>query len=162
LTISSGCLTCCHDERVSTDDWNTATAVLRLATELVDGIQQGLANRSFTDVRPVHGFAFARLAGAPATTAQLAEHLGITKQATSELVEHLVQSGYLIRAPDPDDRRARLLVLTDRGHACTRAAQEAAGDVVERWDTKLTREQQLSLRSTLAAISGTGRLRPAW
>lgn len=147
---------------MSTDSWNTATAVLRLATTLVDGVQKGLADRSFTDVRPVHGFAFARLAGAPASTAQLAQHLGITKQATSELVEHLVQCGYLTRTPDPDDRRARLLVLTERGHACTRAAQEAANDVVDHWNSKLTHQQRTDLASTLAAISSPGRLRPAW
>lgn len=145
-----------------TDNWSTATAVLRLATELVDGVQQGLADRGFLDVRPVHGFAFARLSGAPATTAQLADHLGITKQATSELVAHLVGRGYLTRTPDPDDRRARLLVLTDRGHACTRAAQQAAADTVDQWNEKLTVQQQADLRSTLIAISSPGRLRPAW
>lgn len=147
---------------VSTDNWGTATAVLRLATELVDGVQQGLAERGFLDVRPVHGFAFARLSGAPATTAQLADHLGITKQATSELVAHLVGRGYLTRTPDPDDRRARLLVLTDRGHACTRAAEQAAADTVDQWNDKLTLQQQADLRSTLLVISSPGRLRPAW
>jgi len=147
---------------VSTDNWNTATTVLRLAAELVDGVQKGLAERGFIDVRPVHGFAFARLSGAPATTAQLAEHLGITKQATSELVGYLCENGYLTRAPDPDDRRARLLVLTERGHACTRAAQQAAADTVDRWNAKLTVQQQVDLSRTLTAIASPGRLRPAW
>jgi DNA-binding MarR family transcriptional regulator len=147
---------------MTTTNWDTATAVLRLATELVDGIQQGLAERGFTDVRPVHGFAFARLSGAPATNAQLAEHLGITKQATSELVAHLVRSGYLTRGPDPDDRRALLLELTDRGHACTRAAQQAAADTVDRWNTRLSPRQRADLPGTLAAVSSPGRLRPAW
>jgi hypothetical protein len=36
---------------VSTDRWSTATAVLRLASELVDGIQQGLAEAGYCDVR---------------------------------------------------------------------------------------------------------------
>lgn len=147
---------------MSSDNWTTATAVLRLATELVDGIQTGLADRSFTDVRPVHGFVFARLAEAPATTTQLAEHLGITKQAASELVAYLIQSGYLTRTPDPDDRRARLLVLTERGHACTRAAQQAAAEVVQLWNGRLTHQQRTELSSALTAISSPGRLRPAW
>jgi DNA-binding MarR family transcriptional regulator len=147
---------------MSTPSWNTATGVLRLAADLVDGIQTGLASRGYTDVRPVHGFAFARLAGAPATTAQLAEHLGITKQATSELVTHLVESGYLTRTPDPTDGRARLLVLTEHGHACTRAAEQAATDVVEHWNSKLTQEQQTDLQDALAVLTTPGRLRPAW
>jgi DNA-binding MarR family transcriptional regulator len=147
---------------VSSNNWSTATAVLRLASELVDGVQQGLAERGFTNVRPVHGFAFARLGQAPATTAQLAGHLGITKQATSELVAHLVKNGYLTREPDPADRRALLLVLTDRGNACTRAAQEAAADTVDRWNSTLSPQQQADLRRMLTAISSPGPLRPAW
>jgi DNA-binding MarR family transcriptional regulator len=86
---------------VQTSRWSTAVSVLRLATQLIDGIQQGLLERGFDDVRPVHGFAFARLSESPASTVQLAEHLGITKQATSELVQHLVDRGYLTRARTP-------------------------------------------------------------
>jgi DNA-binding MarR family transcriptional regulator len=143
-------------------NWSTATAVLRLASELVDGVQQGLADRGFDDVRPVHGFAFARLSEAPATTAQLAAHLGITKQATSEVVQHLIERGYLNRIPDPGDRRARLLVLTDLGRACTRAAQQAASETVDGWNERLTPAQRASLHTALNAAATPGRLRPAW
>jgi DNA-binding MarR family transcriptional regulator len=145
-----------------TTSWSTATAVLRLASELIDGVQQGLADRGFDDVRPVHGFAFARLSGSPATTAQLAEHLGITKQATSELVQHLVERGYLTRAADPDDRRARLLVLTDHGQACTQAAEQAASATVDGWKNRLSADAFEDLQSALAGIALPGRLRPAW
>jgi len=147
---------------VSGSSWSTATAVLRLATQLVDDIQRGVAARGFDDVRPVHGFAFARLSAAPATTAQLADHLGITKQATGELVQYLVDHGYLTRTPDPGDRRARLLVLTERGHACTRAAQQASAGTVERWERQLSPTQAAELWAALASIAGPGRLRPAW
>jgi DNA-binding MarR family transcriptional regulator len=147
---------------VGSNNWITATAILRLASDLVGGVQQGLAERGFTDVRPVHGFAFARLSEAPATTTQLAAHLGITKQATSELVAHLVKNGYLTREPDPADRRAQLLVLTNHGNACTRAAQQAAADTVDRWNSTLTPQEQADLHRMLTAISSPGPLRPAW
>jgi len=145
-----------------TTSWSTATSVLRMASELVDGVQQGLAARGFDDVRPVHGFAFARLSGSPATTAQLAEHLGITKQATSELVQHLVDRGYLTRTADPDDRRARLLVLTDRGQACTEAAEQAAAATVDGWQHRVSAAAFEDFQSALAELATPGRLRPAW
>ncbi len=138
------------------------TALLRLASQLVEGIQRGVAEQGFDDVRPVHGFAFAFLSVAPATTVQLAEHLGITKQATSELVQHLVDRGYLTRAPDPADRRARLLVLTERGHGCTRAARDAAERAVESWERRLLPDQAFALREGLAGAVVPGPLRPAW
>lgn len=147
---------------MSADAWSTATAVLRLAAQLVESVQQGVADAGFDDIRPVHGFAFARLSQAPATTTQLAEHLGITKQATSELVEYLVDRDYLTRVPDPTDRRARLLVLTRRGHDCTRAAQAAAERAVDSWGQRLTPRQVKDLRDGLAAAADPGGLRPAW
>jgi DNA-binding MarR family transcriptional regulator len=144
------------------DDWSVAGAVLRLARQLVEDVQHGVAEAGFDDIRPVHGFAFARLSTAPATTAQLAAHLGITKQATSELVQYLVDRGYLIRTQDPDDRRARLLVLTDRGHGCTRAAQAAASQAVNGWEQLLPPADVAALREALVAAARPGPLRPAW
>lgn len=145
-----------------TGGWETAAGVLRLAAGLVDGIQAGLAARGFDDVRPAHGFAFVRLSAGPATTTQLAEHLGVTKQATSELVQHLVGRGYLTREPDPGDRRVRRLVLTDRGRACTRAAEQAAADAVDLWRDQLPAGRFADLQDAVHVLAGTGRLRPSW
>lgn len=145
---------------MDTDSWATATSVLRLASQLIDGIQQGLVERGFDDVRPMHGFAFVRLSESPATTGQLADHLGVTKQATSELVQHLVSRGYVDRTSDPSDRRARLLVLTERGRACTRAAQQAATTTVSGWTAHISPEERADLQRLLLALAGNGRLRP--
>lgn len=143
------------------DDWQTAAAVLRLSSQLSDGIQQGMARRGFDDVRPAHGFAFVRVSSGDATTADVAAHLGITKQAASQLVEHLVKLGYVTREADPRDARARLLVLTERGRACTRAAEESAAETVDGW-RRLDPAQFRALQGALDAIVAPGRLRPAW
>jgi DNA-binding MarR family transcriptional regulator len=39
----------------------------------------------------------------------------MTKQAMAQLVQHLEEHGYVARSPDPADRRAKLVVPTDRG-----------------------------------------------
>src|SRR4051794_8541645 len=119
------------------EEWGTAVAVLQVATQLVDEIQAGVVARGFDDVSPTHGFAFVRISSGPATTSDVAEHLGVTKQAASQLVEHLVRRGYVRREHDPRDARARLLVLTDRGERCTEAATAAAGDAVRSWRGRL-------------------------
>lgn len=144
------------------DDPGTAAAVLRVASQLVDGIQQGLQQRGFDDVRPVHGFAFARITGGQTTTSDLATHLGVSKQAAAQLVEHLVQRGYLRREANPADGRARFLVLTEHGRACTVAADQAAGDVVQQWRNELPPEQFEQLQDALLRLAVLGRLRPAW
>jgi len=147
---------------VRADSWETAVAVLRLASQLVDGVQEGLARRGFDDVRPAHGFAFVRISAGDATTADVAQHLGITKQAAAQLVAYLVERRYVERRPDPRDARARLLVLTQRGRACTAAAQAAATEAVDTWRDHLGSSDFGHLQDALAAITEPGRLRPAW
>ena len=94
------------------ESWETAGALLRLASQLVDGVQEGLARRGFTDVRPAHGFAFVRISAGDPRTADVAEHLGVTKQAAAQLVGQLITLGYVTRQPDSSDARAQLLLLT--------------------------------------------------
>ena len=144
------------------DRWHTATSVLRLATQLVEEIQAGLERRGFDDVRPAHGFAFALLPAGGATVVELARHLDITKQAASQMVEELAGKGYVLRRPHPDDARARLIVLTDKGWACTRAADEAAAELLGDWSARIGARRLAALRSDLTALSVPGRLRPTW
>jgi DNA-binding MarR family transcriptional regulator len=136
--------------------------LLSAARALVDSIDAGVRARGFADLRPAHGFAFARLAGDGATVGQLAEHLDVTKQAASQMVEELVTKGYVKRHPHPGDARARLIVLTEKGWACTRAADEAAAEVLRPWADALGPQRLAALRADLARIATPGRLRPLW
>ena len=45
----------------------------------------------------------------------ISERFDISNAAASQLVEKLVQAGYLARAEDPNDRRAKLLTLSAKG-----------------------------------------------
>jgi DNA-binding MarR family transcriptional regulator len=147
---------------VTEKNWETAGAVLRLASQLIDGVQEGLARRGFTDVRPAHGFAFVRISAGDARTADVAEHLGVTKQAAAELVSQLIALGYVTRQPDPSDGRAQLLLLTSRGWACTQAAEAAAGETVDRWKSELLAADFDRFLDILRTITRPGSLRPSW
>lgn len=141
---------------MSDRDWATATAALRLSTRLVDEIQAGVVGAGFHDVTPLHGFAFARIAAGNATATELGAHLAITKQAAAQLVQRLVAAGYVTRRTDPDDHRAQLLELTERGEACTRAARQAAERAVAQWRSELNagdyRSFELALMTLVAPV----------
>ncbi|GIE88780.1 MarR family protein [Actinoplanes regularis] len=136
--------------------------LLGAASTLVDGIHEGVRARGFTDLRPAHGFAFVRLAPDGATVAELADHLGVTKQAASQTADELVRKGYVERRPHPTDARARLLVLTARGWACTRAADESAEEVLRAWADALGPDQLAGVRAALSRLAVPGRIRPTW
>lgn len=58
-------------------------------------------------------------AGESLPLGQLAERLSCVKSNITQLVDRLEADGFVERAPDPNDRRARLAVLTAAGRkAC--------------------------------------------
>lgn len=137
--------------------------VLAAATSITDGVTAGLAERGFPDVRPAHGFAFVRISRpGGATVAELAAHLGVTKQAASQLTAQLVERGFVVREPDPRDGRSQVLRVTERGWACTRAAEQAGAATIAEWQERIGAEQMTALSHALQALGLTGPLRPAW
>ena len=57
----------------------------------------------------------AHLAPGPLTLSALAKKRRVSPQSMSELVQVLVERGWVARAPDPSDRRQSLLQLTEHG-----------------------------------------------
>jgi DNA-binding MarR family transcriptional regulator len=145
------------------DDAQTLTVALLAASRaLVDGISAGVRARGFTDLRPAHGFAFTLLSRGGATVTELARHLDVTRQAAAQLAEELAGKGYVEIRPHPADARARLIVLTGKGRACTRAADAATAETVRSWAGTLGTERLRALAADLARIAPDGPLRPLW
>ena len=70
------------------------------------------------------------LAGSRIT--DVARRAGISKQAVGQLVDELQRLGYVTRAADPTDARARLVVLTEHGRTAMFAGLAALGRVEAR------------------------------
>src|SRR3712207_3942935 len=75
-----------------------------------------LAERGHRVVRPAHAAVFQYLDETGTTVSLLAERAQMTKQAMAELVRHLETHRYVVRVPDPADKRAKLVLPTDLGH----------------------------------------------
>ncbi|PRC48668.1 MarR family transcriptional regulator, partial [Mycobacterium sp. ITM-2017-0098] len=57
------------------------------------------------------------------TQAALAEAINADKTRIIRTLDELQDDGYLERRPDPDDRRVRLLAITDKGREVKNAVQ---------------------------------------
>ena len=57
------------------------------------------------------------IAGGPLTLSALARKREVSMQAASEHIQSLVTRGWVMRVPDPEDRRQSLLHITDEGQA---------------------------------------------
>jgi DNA-binding MarR family transcriptional regulator len=144
------------------DAQGLTVALLAASRALVEGISAGVEARGFTGVRPAHGFAFTLLSRGGATVTQLAQHLDVTRQAAAQLAAELTAKGYVEIQPHPHDARARLIVLTAKGWACTRAADAAAAETIRSWAKTLGTQRLRDLRDDLARIALGGPLRPLW
>jgi DNA-binding MarR family transcriptional regulator len=86
----------------------------------------------------------------------LATRLRIAPRSATEVVDGLVAAGLLDRRPDPQDRRAVLLSLTDEGHRQVRAIRVSREEAAETlFDTIPPRDRQ-QLRRILSALLREG------
>jgi DNA-binding MarR family transcriptional regulator len=46
---------------------------------------------------------------------ELGDDLGVTSSAASQMLERLVQQGFVLRSEDPSDRRVKQIILSDKG-----------------------------------------------
>ncbi|MEJ2597475.1 MAG: MarR family transcriptional regulator [Anaerolineales bacterium] len=53
--------------------------------------------------------------GGRSSVSDIGDNLGVTSAAASQMLERLVQQGLILREEDPNDRRVRRIVLTDKG-----------------------------------------------
>lgn len=56
---------------------------------------------------------------------ELSDHLRIAARSATEVVDALQERGFLLRRPDPADRRATLVALTEQGWQAGAAIREA-------------------------------------
>ena len=59
--------------------------------------------------------ALARIYKGTSGVSDLGEELGVTSAAASQMLDRLVQQGLILRSEDPADRRAKHIVLTEKG-----------------------------------------------
>jgi DNA-binding MarR family transcriptional regulator len=120
--------------------------------EVVRRVSLGLVEAGFDDLRPAHTAVFQHIEAGGSRLTDLAERAQITKQSMGYLVDYLVERGYLERRPDPSDRRAALISLTDRGWEQVRAALTIIAALEEEWTKVLGRDRMGELRQLLSDL----------
>lgn len=96
---------------------------------IADELQRRLDAEGFDDTRSADGVVFQHLVAGPKKIGELAEGLGVSQQATSKSVADLERRGYVTREPDPDDARARKVMLTARGEATIAAGRRHRAEI---------------------------------
>jgi DNA-binding MarR family transcriptional regulator len=82
----------------------------------------------------------------------LSDHLHIAARSTTEVVDALESRGLVERRPDPGDRRATLIALTEHGASDLSAIRAARGTEAERVFNRLSPADQAHLARILRKL----------
>lgn len=128
-----------------------------LAAKLLFGLQGELFGRSaqqgFDDITPRHCAVLAYLNEEGIRPSELAQVSGRHKQTIGTIVDELEERGYLLREPDPADRRAKLIVPTARGRALMRYSDQIVAEIEARHATLLGPDRYEQFKSMLRAVT---------
>jgi DNA-binding MarR family transcriptional regulator len=91
--------------------------------------------------------------GEPKSQLALAQHLGVDRTAMTYLLDDLEGAGLVERRPDPADRRARRVTLTDAGVARLRELKAGLYHVEDRLLEPLDDDDRATLRVLLRRLA---------
>lgn len=92
------------------------------------------------------------IAQSPVRPARLADILSVTPRAVTDVVDGLITEGLVEVSPDPADRRAKIISITDSGAEHLEQARLARAEISEELFSVLDKQQQETLRSMLHSV----------
>jgi DNA-binding MarR family transcriptional regulator len=143
---------------MSTDPLSLPRPLPALLTQVKQVAVQRMRGRmeeaGFGDVREGHGcvFGFIDIERGSRLT-DLAERSGLTKQAVGEAVAELERKGYLQRVPDPEDGRAKIIRLTERGQEACVTGHHLFEETEREWVEQLGEDLVACLRRAAEQIA---------
>ncbi|HWA30163.1 MAG TPA: MarR family transcriptional regulator [Rhizomicrobium sp.] len=131
----------------------TIPALLRAArTAYGTAMRAALAKAGFGDI-PKNGiFVIGALNRTGAPLADIIRMLRTSKQSAGQLVDALVERGYLERAIDEEDRRRVTVRLSQRGRAAAEISRDANNRVTQALVEKAGPDCVTQMRKGLAAL----------
>jgi DNA-binding MarR family transcriptional regulator len=128
-------------------------ALLRRPAVLVrHEVMAGLHEAGFDDVLPAHLGVFQHPGPDGQRPGVLARRTSASKQAMNHLLHQLESGGYLLREAHPDDRRTRVVRLTERGWSAVGVIRQTMVRLEQEWARALGRETYTGLSSALVRL----------
>jgi DNA-binding MarR family transcriptional regulator len=140
-------------------EWSPDLGVLasRLTVSLQHELFDRLGTAGYDDLNPRHGAVLAYLDEDGIRATELARLSGLHKQVVGRLIDELEELGYVERRPDPADRRAKLIVPTDRGLEQLMIGDEIVAEIEARHSAEIGARDYARFRDVLRGVVARGR-----
>lgn len=100
------------------------------------------------------GFAILQFVGPNgARPAEIARRLGISRQAVQQLIDSLEVDGVVTRHPDPEDGRAKIVRLTDKGAKAHWSGNIVKAEIEQRVLAELGAQRLDTLKAELSRVT---------
>ena len=140
-------------DRDQVDFWIPMAGLFEIAKDaFFEDFRAELEQTEFADIRPTHGCVFRFVKGGGLRLTVLAEMAGMTKQSVGEIVDDLEVRGYVKRIPDPDDKRAKIICLTERGERAQATGLALFAKVEKQWAERYGTERIAQVRELLEEV----------
>lgn len=130
--------------------------LLERAMHQLRGRLYALSEERFPGLRARHYRLLSLLPDEGERVSRLAQDSGLTKQALAQALAPLEAGGYVEVGPDPADRRARVVRLSDRGREVNTAVRALLDGVEQGWATRVGASDYATARRVLTAIAELG------
>jgi DNA-binding MarR family transcriptional regulator len=112
-----------------------------------------LADAGFPDLRPAHSSLLRNMSEGGSRITELAARAQMTKQSMGYLTDSLAAAGYVTLEPDPSDRRAKRVQLTDKGRAAGDTFVRLSAEVEHEFAALIGAEEMARLRGLLERLT---------
>lgn len=141
---------------IGQDEPYTQSLLLAAYQQTASALLIALERAGHRSIKHKHGAVFANLDAEGTRPSVLAERAGMTKAAVGELVDELENLGYVVRRPDPTDRRAKLVVPTGTAREVVRLVRHVNDDIERQFRDRLGEHAYAVLREALTTIVPPG------
>lgn len=132
---------------------------------MVNAATSELASRGYKDFKPIHEFALRAIVAGADSASDLGRRTSVSKQAAAKTIAVLVERGFVVSAPDPNDARRKRLQVTGAGLEVMSQGEAILENLREKWKKQIGSTELANLEARLTALVGDAAIRidaPGW
>ena len=134
----------------SSIETNLAQLFMRAFYWADEGLQNALKQKGWPAITRAQSLVFVNIGEGVTRPSEIAARVGVTRQAIHQTINEMVELGYLTLQPDPSDRRAKVVVYTEKGESVGGAAVSALREIENSLSTRIGSDRVSALRDALA------------
>lgn len=133
----------------SSIETNLAQLFMRAFYWADEGLQNALKKQGWPGITRAQSLVFVNISEGVTRPSEIASRVGVTRQAIHQTINEMVELGFLTLQPDPTDRRAKVVVYTEKGEKVGGAAVEALRDIEHSLSSRIGNDRVSALREAL-------------